>query len=233
MCKIILALENDLPKSKSLLNDVRSDIGMIQITPQMLLKYGDEALFLSREFSIPLFLDLKLNDMPSVVEETILTLGSKLVGYHYPHLISVHCFGGKNMCQSAVKFAGLYNIGVVGVGILNSIDSHDLYSFGGRDGRVGSRSIELSRRMHSVAGIKNFMCGAEQVKLTRQYFKDAQIIATGIREPGEDLNDHLRAKPINFALKNGADWVLVGRPIHNFFSPQQAVSRLKLQSDRY
>jgi orotidine-5'-phosphate decarboxylase len=233
MSKIILSLENDLQKSRSLLSDVREDIGMIQISSQMLLKYGDEALSLSKEFSIPLFLDLKLNDMPSSVQETIHILGQKLSGYHYPHLLSIHCFGGKNMCKTAVNAAAIYDIGIVGVGIMNSIETRDLYSFGGRDGRVGPRSIELNLRVSREGGVKNFMCGAEQVKLTRQYFKDAQIIATGIREPGEDFNDHLRVKPINFALKNGANWVLIGRPIHNFFSPQQAVSRLKLQSDRY
>jgi orotidine-5'-phosphate decarboxylase len=128
---ICLALDNpDLKATEELLAKVRTHISMIKLGPIMFFTHGKECLKLSKTFKIPVFLDLKLSDIPKTVTKTVEILSSALaeetandVGYHY---ISLHTMGGYEMLEKAVDVLKTSNNRVCAITVMTSLDKSAL-----------------------------------------------------------------------------------------------------------
>jgi len=227
---IILALDySELSEARQVLSKVRPHIGMIKIGLELFAAYGREAIDLADEFNTQVFLDLKLHDVPTTVKKTIDVICSILSKYPGEHFLSIHSFGGREMCEAAFKTAQGSNVQVAAVTTLTSMDDRDFRGLGFRDGRSGIRTIDAAyvaadcsnersiydaQRNRVLSGMSHFICAPNQLPLMRQHFgDDVVIIAPGIRSDSEEAHDHARSKPASFALKNGATWIVVGRPI--------------------
>src|SRR5579885_1246230 len=128
---IILALDySELDEARAILSKVRPNIGMIKIGLELFTAYGREALDLSKEFSVPVFLDLKLNDVPTTVAKTTEVVCSHLSRYPGEHFLSIHCNGGAEMCQAAYKVANGSNVTITGITVLTSLTESDFSEIG-------------------------------------------------------------------------------------------------------
>jgi orotidine-5'-phosphate decarboxylase len=234
--KVILAADfADLQKAHDMVKLVNPYIGMLKIGLELFTSCHKEAFSLGKDFNLPIFLDLKLNDVGATVTKTIDVLCNQLQDVPGQHFLSIHCFNGKDTCQKAVQAVTGSNLSIVGITLLSSLGDSDVRSFGFRDGRAGPRTIDLAFLAHEKGGISNFVCAPPQVKLMRKYFEsDIKLIVPGIREGDVyPTDDHKRFGNANKAFREGADWIVVGRPITQATDPEAAAKYFKDISDKY
>lgn len=233
---IVLALDfNSINDAYEMLDKVRPFIGMIKIGLELYGQSGKDTLLLAKQFNIPIFLDLKLHDVPTTVARTTEVLCSHLSQCSGEHFLSIHASGGKEMCAAALTAAQGSNVQVAAVTTLTSMSDRDFESLGFRDSRSNIRTIDAAyvaadclnqqtrygvNRKPPFDGITNFICAPNQAPLMRQHFgTEVALITPGIRSEIEDSHDHARSKPASFALKNGATWLVIGRPITQAADP--------------
>lgn len=246
---IILALDySDLTEARQMLDKVRPHIGMIKIGLELYTAHGREALNLSSDYQIPVFLDLKLHDVPTTVGKTISVVCSFLSNHPGGHLLSIHCSGGRVMCETALKASMGSNVTIAGVTTLTSLDKRDFQHMGFRNSQPGTRTESAAyigydcmneypvydasgARVYN--GIKHFITAPNQLPLMKKHYEDSILITPGIRSDSDKTDDHARSKPIGFALKNGATWVVIGRPITQASDPLAAVQYFEAQAKKH
>lgn len=209
MNPIILALDCDsLLEADSILDKTKDFIGMIKIGPQLFNSFHKEALSLGPKYHLPIFLDLKLHDIPNTVAKTVKVISDLCLQYKIKFL-TIHAFGGSQMMKEAVKEA--QNLQLVAVTLLTSLNYSDLRSFGFSDTRDNIKTIELAKLAKSE-GINAFVSSPQNAKLLRKHQPNSTIICPGIRND-QSKDDQKRTSSIEFAIKSGADYVVIGRPI--------------------
>jgi orotidine-5'-phosphate decarboxylase len=246
---IIVALDfSELQEARKVVERIRPHIGMIKIGLELFTAYGREALEMSSDYQIPVFLDLKLYDVPTTVSKTTAVVCSLLAKHPGEHFLSVHCLGGKNMCKVALESSMGSNVTIAGVTVLTSHTEREFSRLGYSDRRPGIRTVDAAdiaydcmndqaqydpagKRVYS--GLKHFICAPNQIPLMKQHYEDSVLITPGIRAEGDDTNDHARTKPAGFALKSGASWIVVGRPITKATDPRDAAFYFEQQAKKY
>ena len=246
---IILAVDySNVNQMEKLLFEVRPHIGMVKIGLELWTACGKDALQMADYFKVPVFLDLKLHDVPTTVSKTTEVVCGLLAPLQGQHFLSVHCSGGYNMCKAAMEAAQGSNVTVAGVTILTSLDENELSWLGFKDCRPGPRTECLidvgydcmnddkqfdanGKRLFN--GLKHFICAPNQAKLMKEHFPDITLICPGIRADSDEVHDHARTKTAGFALKNGADWLVVGRPITGSSDPRAVAQYYEEQAKKY
>jgi orotidine-5'-phosphate decarboxylase len=161
----------------------------------------------------PVFLDLKLHDIPTTVERAAQNAARLGVG-----LLTVHALGGMAMVEAAVAGAakgaaeaGVEPPGILGVTVLSSVAGEGLAS-------PASLAFEAVS-----AGARGVVASGEDVRTVREAIGAAPVIAVpGIRPGGQPANDHARVLSPGEALEAGADYIVVGRPITGAVDPAAA-----------
>lgn len=236
MNPIILALDfSDLNAADDMLSKVRNHIGMIKIGPELFTAYGREALELGLKHHVPIFLDLKLHDIPNTVAKTVDVIATRFAEQYKIKFLTVHAFGGKEMIKAAIGTARGSDMAIAAVTLLTSIERQDLVNMGFTDRREGVKTVDLGLLAYN-AGARAFVAAPTQIHLMRKHLdKPADtvtLITPGIRAVDAPEDDQKRTKPIGFAIKNGADWVVVGRPITQDQNPEGAARLLADQADK-
>jgi len=215
MNPITLALDySDIEQARNVLTKTKEHIGMIKIGLELWTNYGPQSLELGKEFDLPIFLDLKLHDIPNTVEKTVEVITKKFSSYNIKYL-SVHALGCKAMLTTAVRAARDTGTEIAAVTFLTSLDYEDLRWLGYRDTRINIQTVDLAIRAQK-AGVKAFICSAQNCKLMRKHLDDGGARVTLIT-PGIRLNDikddQKRTTGVEEAIKTGSDHLVVGRPI--------------------
>ncbi len=234
MNPIILALDfSDLNQADEMVGKVRNHIGMIKIGPELFNAYGREALELGPKHHVPIFLDLKLHDIPNTVAKTVDLITTRFSEQYRIKFLTVHAFGGSEMLKAAIGTAKGSNTEIAVVTLLTSVDSSDLHSFGFRDCREGIKTVDLALTAFN-SGARTFVAAPSQIHLMRKHLDEPNelvtLITPGIRATDALPDDQKRTKPISFAIRNGADWVVVGRPITQSQDPELAAQSLLAQA---
>lgn len=235
---IILALDySDLEDARAILHKVRPNIGMTKIGLELFTAYGKESLELSNEFNIPIFLDLKLHDIPKTVAKTVEVVCRLLSGFNHQHYLTIHCAGGREMCKEALLASQGSNVQLAGITLLTSLERRDFRELGFSDSRDATRTTDPgyigTQCISKTEGLKTLVCAPTQLVVMQNHFKDVNFVTPGIRLDSEESHDHKRTKPASFALKNGATWIVVGRPITQAHDPVMAALHFQDQVDRY
>lgn len=233
---IILALDySDLDDARHILNLVRPNIGMIKIGLELFIACGKEALTLSKEFNVPVFLDLKLHDVPTTVGKTTGVVCEMLSLYRGDHFLSVHCSGGGTMTASAVMAAKSSNVRIAGITVLTSLTQNDAKSiYDTRQISIHSAWLAELSNQNVSNYLDHFVCAPASLKVMRKRVKNNPILITpGIRSSNDLLHDHRNPQTINYALKEGANWVVIGRPITQAPDPVEAAKYFKQQADKF
>lgn len=188
--------------------EVAPSIGMIKVGLELFVHAGPSALALGREVGLPVFLDLKLHDIPETVERAVAQaaeLGARLV--------TVHASGGRAMLRRAVARAGRA-MDICAVTVLTSLDDADL-----RDVGLGGSPRDAAVRLAKMAfeeGVRWFVCSPAEVKDLRAALgPDAVLVTPGVRPADAAQGDQKRVATPDEAVRDGASWVVVGRPIRD------------------
>jgi orotidine-5'-phosphate decarboxylase len=177
----------------------------------------------------PVFVDLKLHDIPNTVAGSV----EALVG-HGVDFLNVHTQGGPEMMQAAVLSAkktgdrlGKPPAKLIGVTLLTSLSSHALESFLFVSGVSVSEYVQHLALQAKKAGLDGVVCSAQEAPVIREACgPDFLLITPGIRPTGSDMQDQARAITPSQALKNGSDYLVIGRPITGAADPLDATERI-------
>lgn len=236
MNPIVLALDtDDLSHADKLVAEVRDHIGMIKIGTELWSAHGPESFKIASNYSLPVFLDLKLHDIPNTVGKTI----SSIIFNHSNKcdisFISVHAFGGKKMLQEAVVASRGSSTSVAAVSLLTSLDYKDLSWLGFSDTRENIKTASLSAGAYNQ-GVRTFVCSPMNAALLRKKFDIShdpiRLITPGIRAANVKPDDQKRTCDVAAAIKNGSSYLVIGRPITEDPEPKAAAKMLNEEAQK-
>jgi orotidine-5'-phosphate decarboxylase len=206
---------------------VREAVGVFKVGLELFIESGPQAMAIGEETGRPIFLDLKLHDIPETVERAVTRVSA--LGARF---LTVHAAGGPAMLERAVARAAAGGTGleIVAVTILTSLDDRDLLTVG-LSGTVPS-NVELLARMAWGRGVRAFVCSPhEAANLRAALGPSATLITPGVRATSATSDDQKRTLSASEAIEGGADWVVVGRPIRDAADPLAAAEALRREVD--
>lgn len=158
----------------------------------------------------PVFLDLKLHDIPNTVAGAVRALSPRGAA-----MLTLHAGGGPAMITAARKAAeevGPARPILLAVTVLTSMDAATLHEVGVAGGP--SQQVLRLARMAMASGADGLVCSPREVALIRDALGEAPLLVVpGIRPAGADPGDQARTATPAEAVAAGADWIVVGRPI--------------------
>jgi orotidine-5'-phosphate decarboxylase len=167
---------------------------------------------------VDIFLDLKLHDIPATVAGAAASVAAVAPAY-----LTVHASGGPAMIEAAA--AELPETRVAAVTVLTSLAAADLDRLG-----IAGPPAEAVRRLARLAvaaGARALVCSPQEVALVRREVgPDVVLITPGVRPSGGDRQDQARVATPEQALADGADLLVVGRPITGAADPAAAAASL-------
>lgn len=167
-----------------------------------------------------IFLDMKLFDIGATVEAAVRGLAQFDLDF-----LTVH--GDPHVISAAVRGRGSSPMKILGVSILTSLDRADLDDMMVIDGDVQSLTVERARRA-LAAGADGVIASPQEAGLIRALDEaDGRLIVTpGVRPAGAALDDQKRVATPQRAIEDGADHIVVGRPIHGAADPKAAAAAI-------
>jgi orotidine-5'-phosphate decarboxylase len=190
-------------------------LGLVKIGLELFTEAGPAALGWAREAKLPVFLDLKLHDIPETVERAVeraTALGARM--------LTVHASGGTEMLRRAVRATSGSDCSIVAVTVLTSLDGEDLRALGVNDAPL-EQAVRLARLAFD-AGVRSFVTSPEEARGLRAALgPEATIITPGVRPASNSArtDDQKRVATPRDAILRGADYVVVGRPIRDAADP--------------
>jgi orotidine-5'-phosphate decarboxylase len=201
----------DLDRAKAIAAKVRAHVGGIKLGLEFYSANGPEGIRAMAALDLPVFLDLKLHDIPNTVAKAVQALYPLA-----PAILTVHAAGGRAMMEDA-KAAAPSGTRVVGVTVLTSLDDDDLDSIGvDRDPHAQvARLTGLAR----AAGLDGVVCSGSEVAAAKKAWPDGFFVVPGVRPAGASAGDQKRVVTPRQALDAGASILVVGRAITQAADP--------------
>lgn len=207
----------DLATADELARRLEDEVGGYKVGLELFGAHGPEAVASIAEHG-PVFLDLKLHDIPNQVERACRQLGRLGLA-----MLTVHASGGRDMVRAAVDGLGGHGL-VLAVTVLTSLSDADLAAVGQPGAATQVKSLA---RLAVDAGAPGLVCAPRDLAAVREAVGDDVVLVTpGIRPAGEGSDDHARAATPEEALAAGADVLVVGRPITAAQDPVAAARRI-------
>ena len=221
--RLIVALDvPDAEAAGELINGLERSCSWFKVGMELFTAAGPQVIesLVARSHSV--FLDLKFCDIPNTVAGAVRSAAALGV-----RLLTVHAFGGPAMLDAAQSaLAGLTNPPqLLAVTVLTSMDQAQLAATGIR--HSAAEQVELLARLGLAAGIRGFVCSPQEVsKLRALAGPDAVLVVPGIRPAGAQAGDQKRLATPGEALRAGANYLVVGRPIIQAPDPAEAAEAI-------
>jgi orotidine-5'-phosphate decarboxylase len=196
----------DLATAKLWAQAVAPYVSVVKVGLEVFLRDGHDAVHVAREASgCDIFLDLKLHDIPATVSGA-----ARSVAALAPKYLTVHASGGPEMIRAAVE--ALPNTYVTAVTILTSLTQEQLTAMGWNG---SAQDIVKRLAAQSVAaGARAIVCSPQEVAAVRaEVGPEPVLITPGVRPLGSDAADQKRIATPEQALADGANLLVIGRPI--------------------
>jgi orotidine-5'-phosphate decarboxylase len=205
---IILAVDtNSLEIAKRWIDATRESVDIYKLGLEFYLTFGSEGIrSIIDEFGVEIFLDLKLHDIPKTVSSA-----TSAVAALNPKFLTVHASGGSAMVSAAVNAAP--HVGITAVTILTSLSEDELLRVGFANPALES-AVALAE-LATSAGAQAIVCSPLEIAAIRAVVSpEVKIITPGVRPTGtEGSDDQVRTMTPKAAMGEGADYVVIGRPI--------------------
>ncbi|WP_066478554.1 MULTISPECIES: orotidine-5'-phosphate decarboxylase [unclassified Sphingomonas] len=217
---LFVALDTpDIDRARSIATRVRNHVGGIKLGLEFFAANGRSGVREMAEIGLPIFLDLKLHDIPNTVAKAIQALRPL-----EPAILTIHAAGGRAMMEDA-KAAAPTGTRVVAVTMLTSLDGGDLRSIGLAPDPHEQvvRLTELAR----AAGIDGVVCSGAEVAAAKRAWPQGFFVVPGVRPADGHAGDQKRVVTPRAALDAGASILVVGRPITQAEDPDQAARAIE------
>lgn len=216
--RLIVALDTpDLAEAVRLVKRLQGSIRYVKIGSILFTASGPTAIQRLRALGCEIFLDLKFHDIPSTVERSC-----RAAVRHRVAMLTVHASGGREMLsvaarevRSEARRLGIRRPQVVGVTVLTSV---------GQAGMRRGLAVQLARDAVQ-SGLDGVVASAHEARALRRVVgASGVIVCPGIRPAGSDGSDQRRIATPAQAIRQGADFLVVGRPITEAKDPRRVVA---------
>jgi orotidine-5'-phosphate decarboxylase len=218
--RLIVSLDfDDSSKALSFVDLIGDDAIYYKVGLQMYLHYGSHFVAVLKKRGKKVFLDLKLNDIPNTVCSAIQVLGNMGVD-----MINLHTFIGYEGMKQAKETMTMImpETKLIGVTVLTSLNEEALKEIG--FSRTVQEEVLTLCMLGKKAGIDGVVSSAmESAEIKKQCGKDFLTICPGIRRATDDVGDQARVVTPMLAIRGGADYLVIGRPIIKAGSPKEEV----------
>jgi orotidine-5'-phosphate decarboxylase len=216
MSPIFVAIDTpDLDRAIALAEAVKAHAGGVKLGLEFFSAQGPEGVKRIAAVGLPIFLDLKLHDIPNTVAKAVEALAPI-----EPAILTVHASGGRAMLQAA-KGAALPQTKVVAVTVLTSLDESDLFEAGVQGS--AAEQVERLARLARNSGVDGIVCSGAEVARARAAWPDGFFVVPGVRPEGGEVGDQKRVVTPAKALLDGASVLVIGRPITGADDPARAI----------
>ena len=228
--RVIFAL--DVPtkeRAVELATLLKDEVGLFKVGLELFVAEGPEVIRAVKDAApgCGIFLDLKFHDIPATVGRAVksaVSLGADLLTVH---------FGSSAMLEAAAEAAGETRVLVVT--LLTSETKEDLASIG-----VAGKYLEMENQVAlrvgraKEAGCSGIVCSPLELKKVKRDFPDLLAVTPGIRFYNKDTDndDQKRVASPYSAIKDGADYIVVGRPIRDAADPALAAKTISDEVSR-
>jgi orotidine-5'-phosphate decarboxylase len=230
---IVAALDvPDPAAAAALAGKLAGHVGMVKVGLELFVAHGRAALEAVRPFGLPIFLDLKLHDIPHTVEAA--ARGAGALG---AALVTAHAGGGAEMISAARRglsagaaAAGAAAPKLLAVTVLTSLGAEDLRALG-FSGTPAALALRLAR-LAVDAGADGLVCSPEEVgQLRRELGPAPLLVVPGIRPAGSAAGDQRRTGTPRAAIQAGATHIVIGRPLRDSPDPAAAADAIAADLD--
>ncbi|MFN3469490.1 MAG: orotidine-5'-phosphate decarboxylase [Novosphingobium sp.] len=217
---VYLAL--DLPRldaAIALANKVKGHIGGLKLGLEFFCAHGHHGVHEIAKVGLPIFLDLKLHDIPNTVAGAM-----QAIHVLEPAIVTIHAQGGRAMMEDAKAAAGEH-CKVVAVTVLTSLDDADMGDLG-----IGGSAHDQALRLADLAqeaGLDGIVCSGHEVGAIHKRWKNGFFVVPGLRPAEGKLGDQKRAVTPRAARDAGASVLVIGRPISRAEDPVAAARAIE------
>ena len=225
--RIILALDvNSLEETEKLVTELKDYVGYFKVGLQLFTACGFESVKLIKKLGGKVFFDGKFHDIPNTVAKASVNLMNNGVDF-----FDLHIKGGSKMLKTTVKLATetakryeMQKPVIFGVTLLSSFGQRTLTE----ELSVNTNIEDYVEHLTQVAldaGLDGVVAGAEEtLKLKEKFGDDLLIMCPAIRPTWSIVNDQIRVVTPSYAVKQGVDFMIVGRPVTDSPNPKDAIN---------
>lgn len=231
--RLIFALDvPDRKEAERLVKNLADDVGMFKVGLELFLREGPDVLKTVRDHTeAGIFLDLKLHDIPATVARAV-----RSAVQHGVQFLTVHCSGGEAMLMEAVAATQGSSLQILGVTVLTSMSPDDLIpALGYFDDITPSELVVARASLAEQCGCHGVVCSGQELEsIKKKCRQNLQTVVPGIRPSWNIVkkDDQSRIITPGDAIKNGADYLVVGRPIRDADDPKIAARKIVGEIDR-
>lgn len=225
---ICVALDTpDIDRAVQIVEQVKDSVGMIKVGMEFFYASGSDGYSAAAALGVPVFLDLKLHDIPNTVASGLTSL---MQLNPRPAIVNIHAGAGPQTMRAAVAAMDKLETKrpkLIGLTVLTSLDDNDLAQVG--------YSKEMSTLEHALnqaqlvmdCGLDGVVCSARDVaKIKQACGNEFLTIVPGIRPQNSDVQDQKRIATPKSARDDGADILVIGRPITQADDPAKAAAEI-------
>jgi len=229
--RIFCAIDtSDLDRAKALALDLTGCVGGIKTGFEFFSAHGPAGVWKLKQAGLPIFLDLKLFDIPNTVAGAI-----SASAVCQPAMITLHASGGRAMMRAAVEANKRVAEDLrqpppllLGVTVLTSFDQNELGETG-INSSVGEQVLLLAE-LAQASGLDGVICSAHEIEVLRSVCgEEFKLIVPGIRPTWAKSDDQKRIVTPVEAVARGADYLVIGRPISAAADPATAARRISAE----
>ena len=215
---IFCALDfSDLEQTISFTKKIKNHVGGIKLGLEFFTKNGPRGVEKLKKMGLPIFLDLKLHDIPNTVKQSL-----RNVLDLSPNYVTVHLSGGYKMIQELKDIK--QETKIIGISLLTSLDDEDLKNMGYNFGQ----KVFISNLVKAgvKAGVDGIVSSPKEVKELKKNYKDLIFVTPGIRLSTHKKDDQKRIESPRFAVQAGSNILVIGRPITKSKDPLKSIEKI-------
>ncbi len=216
----------DYDQAMGYVETLKEEVGLFKVGLELFISQGPKILkAIGDVSSAGIFLDLKLHDIPATVQRAF-----RAASLHHPAFVTVHCDEGDDILKSAAE-NNPGNTKILAITVLTSLNQEKLKALGYRDEYANDISalVLQKARLAKDAGCHGVVCSGLEVGMVKKAMgADLIAVTPGIRPAWTlvDKDDQKRIVTPADAVRNGSDYVVIGRPIRDAKDPRDAAKRV-------
>ncbi len=224
--KLIIALDfPEANKAMQFVNQLSPAECKLKIGFELFISAGPEIVKQLTEKGFDIFLDLKFHDIPNTVA-SVCKAAAKLDVW----MMNVHASGGSKMMSAAVDALNGFEQPpkLIAVSVLTSMTDDQLQQLGVN--AIAENQVARLAKLAKQSGLDGMVCSAKEATLLRELMGENFLLVTpGIRPLGVEKGDQARVMTPSEAIKAGADYIVVGRPITRSSQPLQVIAEINAE----
>lgn len=224
--RVIVALDfHEATQALSFVEHLDPGACRLKVGKELFTSTGPSLVESLVERGFDVFLDLKFHDIPNTVA------GACAAASHLGvWMINVHVSGGRRMMEAAREALDKFDIRplLIGVTVLTSLGDEDLAEIGFSG--TAAWTVERMAALAKAASLDGVVCSAhEAIRLRSSHPSEFCLVTPGIRPRGSNDDDQIRIMTPDAAIENGADYLVIGRPITRAANPGRVVESINTE----